>query len=181
MAKVEPEEEEESTGCGALRLIIAIAATLAILAGLLAICVPPAATILFIIPGVFAAIAAIAGIVYAIFCPNKPYRVGFLVVGQALLGAGVAAIILSACCPWMIWAGLGITLAGIGTLLLWQNQCHKSTCTLAKEIPKVIGGIVLPIVGIIAAIAILTACVSAITLASVSAIFGPIATYAASC
>lgn len=176
-----PPDDDESSGCGGLRLAVAIAGALAILATLLAICVPPAATALFIIAGVFAAVALITGILYAIFCPNKPCKVGLLISGQSSLGGGVAAIILSACCPWMIWAGLILTVIGLSTLLLWRSQCEKSTCALAKEITKVIGGVVLPIIGIIAVIPILTACISGMALAGVGAVFGPIAAYAASC
>ncbi len=154
---------------------------MAILAALLAICVPAAATALFITAGVLALIAAIAGIFYAIFCPNKPCKAALLISGQSLLGAGVAAIILSACCPWMIWAGLALTLVGLGALLLWRSQCNRTFCALAKEITKVIGGIVLPLIGIIVLIPGLTVCVSGAALAMVSAVFGPIAAYAASC
>ena len=124
---------------------------------------------------------AIASILYALFCPNRPCRVDLLLAGQVSLGAGVAAIVLSACCPWMIWAGLGLTVVGIGTLLLWQNLCNMSTCALAKEVTRVIGGIVLPIIGIVVGVPLVAACISGVALAVVSAIFGPIAAYAASC
>jgi hypothetical protein len=175
------DEDDESSGCGGLRLVVAIAAALAILAALLAMCLPPAATALFTIAGVFAVIAAIGGFIYAIFCPNKPCKVGLLITGQSSLAAGVSAIVLSACCPWLIWAGLGLAAVGIATLLLWKSQCNKSTCALAKEVTKVIGGVVLPVLGILIFVPLVGACLSGVALAWVSATFGPIAAYASSC
>ena len=61
------------------------------------------------------------------------------------------------------------------------NHRRGAISALAKEITKVIGGIVLPIVGIIAGIPLVAACISGVVLAVVGAIFGPIATYAATC
>src|SRR5690606_26208335 len=101
--------------------------------------------------------------------------------GQALLGAGVAAILFSACCAWVFWAGLGLVLAGLSALLAWRAYCDESWCRLAKEVTYVIGGIVLPIIGILVGIPLISACVSAIALGVISAIFGPIAAYAAAC
>jgi hypothetical protein len=176
-----PIEDDESSGCGALRLIVAVAGAMAILAALLAICVPAAATALFITAGVLAALAAIAGILYAIFCRKKPCEVALLISGQSTLGAGAAAIILSACCPWMIWAGFALVASGMGLLLLWRSRCNKSVCALAKEITKIIGGIVLPLIGFVVIIPGLALCVNGVALAWVSAVFGLIAVYAASC
>ncbi|MCC6557181.1 MAG: phage holin family protein [Polyangiaceae bacterium] len=168
-------------GCGILRVVIAIAAAVGLVAALLALCVPAAAFALGIIAGALALGALIAGIVYALFCPDKPCAWALLVSGQALLGAGVAAILFSACCAWVFWAGLGLVLAGLSALLAWRAYCDESWCRLAKEVTYVIGGIVLPIIGILVGIPLISACVSAIALGVISAIFGPIAAYAAAC
>ena len=178
---LDEDEDEESSGCGGLRLAVAIAGALAILAALLAICIPAAATALWIIAAFAAVVAVIGGIIYAIFCPNKPCKVGLLITGQSSLAEGVVAIVLSACCPWLIWAGLGLLVVGIATLLVWKSQCNKSTCALAKEVTKVIGGVVLPVLGILIGVPLVGACLSGVALAWVSAIFGPIAAYASSC
>ncbi|WP_373050423.1 hypothetical protein [Thalassovita aquimarina] len=176
-----PPTDDEGFGCGLLRLLVAIAAALAILAGLLALCVPPAATALWIAAAAAAIAALVGGIIYAIFCPNKPCNVALLISGQSTLAAGVVAIVLSGCCPWVLWAGLGLAVSGLGLLEWWRRKCDKSICDLAKEITKVIGGVILPVLGALVGIPGLGACFSAIALAWISAIFGPIAAFASTC
>ena len=100
---------------------------------------------------------------------------------RPLLGAGVGVIILSGCCAWVLWVGLGLTLLGLGALLVWRDKCGKSWCTVAKEITYVIGGIVLPIVSYILYIPGISDCVNGLALAWVGAVFGPIAAIAAAC
>lgn len=172
---------DESTGCGVMRIAIAVFMALAILAGLLAICVPPAATALAWIAFGSAIVSVILGVIYSIFCPSKPCKILLLLTGQATLAAGVAAIVLSGCCPWMIWAGLGLVSTGLGLLLLWRSKCNRSYCALAKEVVKVVGVLVLPVLAVLVGIPVIGTCFSGVALAWVSALFGPISAYAATC
>ena len=176
-----PSDDDESFGCGALRIGVAIATALTILAVLLAICVPAAATaLIYVAVGSFI-ITLILGVIYAIFCPAKPCKIALLISGQSSLAVGVAALVLSACCPWVIWAGLGLTLSGLGLLLLWRSQCGKSYCDFAKEIVKVLGAFVLPILGVLIGIPVISTCFSGVALAWISAVFGPVTVYASTC
>jgi hypothetical protein len=167
--------------CLGLRIVIAAAGAMALLAVILIACVPQAWLPLLIAAAVFAALAAIAWIVWALLgCPT-PCGWGYLLSGQVMLGAGVASIILSGCCSWMILVGLIIAALGFGSLMLWKAHCNKSWCALAKEITYVIGGIVLPIISVVVAIPILAGCVNGVASVVVGGIFGPIAVYAAAC
>lgn len=167
--------------CLGFRIIIAVAGAIAILALLLALCIPAAATALLIIAASFAVLAGIAWFLRWLFgCPD-PCQFPLLLSSQIALGAGVGALIFSGCCPWMIFAGLGLTLAGLGGLLLWRSICDKSFCQLAKEIVFVIGGIVLPLVSAILLVPLVAACVNITAFGWVTAVFGPIAIYAATC
>lgn len=178
--------EDDGGLCGFLRSAIAIVIALAILTALLAICVPPAAPALSVISGVLGLLGLVGGIIYAFFCP-KPCKWLLLTTGQALLGAGVTALILSQCCPWMIFAGLAVTSTGMSLLMLWRSQCNKSWCSLAKKITVVVGGIVLPVLGILLTIPLippfvsLVPCVNLVAWSIISAFFGAIAAYAAQC
>lgn len=174
-------DDDESFGCGALRIGVAIAAALTILAILLAICVPAAATALIYVAIGAVIITVILAVVYSIFCPNKPCKVALLISGQSSLAAGVAALVLSACCPWVFWAGLGLTASGLGLLMLWRSQCGKSYCEFAKEVVKVLGAFVLPILGILVGIPVISVCFSGVALAGISAVFGPVTVYASTC
>ena len=174
-------DDDESFGCGALRIGVAIAAALTILAVLLAICVPAAATALIYVAIGAVILTVILTVVYSIFCPNKPCKVGLLISGQSSLAAGVAALVLSACCPWVIWAGLGLIISGLGLLLLWRSQCGKTYCEFAKEVVKVLGAFVLPILGILIGIPVISVCFSGFALGWISAVFGPVTVYASTC
>jgi hypothetical protein len=172
---------DDEIGCLILRIIIAAAGAIAILALLLALCIPPAATTLFIIAASFALLAGLAWFLWWLFgCPD-PCQFALLLSSQIALGAGVGALIFSMCCPWMIWVGLGLTVAGLAGLLLWRAKCDKSFCAFAKEVVYVIGGIVLPIVSAILLIPLVAACVNVTALGWITAVFGPIAVYAAAC
>lgn len=174
------DDGDGSFGCLFGRIIIAAAGAIALLALILALCVPAAATALLIVAAAFAALAIVVMIFWLIFC-DAPCRWAVLLGGQVLLGAGIGALIFSACCPWVFWVGLIMALIGLGLLFLWRALCDISFCDLAKEITYVIGGIVLPIVGIIVLIPVLVACVNTVALGVVGAVFGPIAVYAAAC
>ena len=167
--------------CLGLRIVIAAAGAIAILAALLALCIPAIATTLLIIAASFALLAALAWFVrWLLGCPD-PCQFALLLSSQIALGAGIGALIFSGCCPWLILAGLGLTLAGLGGLFLWRAKCDKSFCAVAKEITYVIGGVVLPIVSAIIFIPAVAMCVNGTAAALVSGVFGPIAAYGAAC
>jgi hypothetical protein len=174
-----PPPSDESAGCLGLRIAIAVLAALGFLFAMLAGCL--GVEELYYVSGGFLTVAAVLLVIYALFCPNKPCSWALLLTGQILLGTGVAAIILSNCCTWMQAAGAVSLVIGIGLLLLWRSQCDQSFCRLAKEVTFVIGGITLPLIGAIASAPVIQACIDGIASAAVSAIFGPIAAFAASC
>ena len=171
----------ESLGCLALRVLLTVLTATAILCALLAICLPAVATELLLIAGGALVLAVLLALLWGIACDEKPCGWGLLLASQAALGAGVAATVLSGCCPWMLPAGLGLIVVGLAGLIAWRSQCDMSWCRVAREIVFVVGGIILPLIGVIAGVPLVNTCVSGPALAGVGLVFGPIAVYAAAC
>lgn len=172
---------KESKGCSVLRLVTAVAAAMTMLALLLATCIPGAVVPLLIAAAVFAVAGIVTGLIYFFSCDDKPCSYEILISAQATLGAGVSAMILSDCCLSVFLGAIGLITAGIALFSLWQNKCLLSFCTVAKEITKVIGGVVLPVLAVIVIIPAVNLCFSGIAMSIISGIFGLIAIYAVSC
>ncbi|HJQ41207.1 MAG TPA: PKD domain-containing protein [Thermoanaerobaculia bacterium] len=167
-------------GCLGARIIMTIAAILAIAAASIALCIPPAATFLFTAAAIFAGIALIAGILFAIFCP-KPCAWGILFTWQVLIGVGLILLCFTTCCP-AFWAlGSGFTGIGLGVMAWWKQRCDKSWCEVAKELVIAISGVVIPLLGWLGVVAALAACINPVITAALAVLAGALAVTASQC
>ena len=167
-------------GCLGARIIMTIAAILAIASASIAACIPAAASFLFTLAIVLGIIAGIAAILFAIFCP-KPCAWGLLFLWQVLLGVGLLLLCFTTCCPsfWVI--GGGLTAAGLGLMALWKSRCNKSNCDVLKELVIAISGVVVPLVGWFLGVPVLMACMNTIITAALTTLAGLIAIAASQC
>jgi hypothetical protein len=154
-----PPPDDEGTGCTILRLTAVGILALGIVIGLLALCLPAAATALGIAAGIISFIGAALLVFYAIFCPNKPCRLSLLLSGQVLFAAGLMAIVFSACCNPLIGAGAILIFLGAAALGSWAVFCNISMCKFLKEISFVYAT-VLATVGAISGFVALTGILS---------------------
>ena len=167
-------------GCFGLRVIMTIAAILAIVAVSLAVCIPAAATPLFWLALGLGIAAAIAGILWGIFCP-KPCAWALLLAWQVALGVGFVLLCFTVCCPvfWVI--GGGLVLAGIALMFTWKERCNKSNCAVLKELVIALSGVILPLLGWLGAIPALAACINPIVTGALSTLAAAIAVAATNC
>jgi hypothetical protein len=167
-------------GCLGARIIMTIAAILAIAAASIAACIPPAATVLFTLAAVFGAIALIAGILFAIFCP-KPCAWGVLLTWQVLLGVGIILLCFTTCCPTFWALGSGLAGIGLGVMAWWKQHCDKSNCDLLKELVIVMSGVLLPLLGWLGVIPALSACINPIITGTLSTLAAAVSVSATNC
>ncbi len=170
----------EGFGCLSLRIIMTIAAILAIASASLAACIPAAATPLLIIGLILGIIAAIAGILWGIFCP-KPCAWGLLLAWQVSLGVGMILLCFTVCCPTFWVIGGGLTALGLTLMLVWKKRCKKSNCAVLKELVIAISGVILPLLGWLLAIPALAACINTIITGTLSTLAAAISIAAANC
>ena len=170
----------EGFGCFWLRIIMTVSAIFALVAAALAACIPPAAPALFVIAGILAAVAFIAGIFWAIFC-SKPCGWGLLLAWQVAIGAGLILLCFTTCCPsfWII--GPLLVLIGIGLLFAWKERCHKSNCAVMKELLIALSGVVLPVLGWLGVIPVLAACINPLAVGALTSLAAIVAISAATC
>ena len=167
-------------GCLALRIIMTIAAILALAATSIALCIPAAATVLFTLAAVFGGIALIAAILFGIWCP-KPCLWGVLFLWQVMLGVGIILLCFTTCCPAFIALGGGLAGIGLGVMAWWKQQCNKSNCDLFKELTIVMSGVLLPLLGWLGVIPALAACINPIVTGALATIAAFVAVTAANC
>jgi len=151
---------EDSKQCSRLRWAATLAAAFAILAGLLAQCVPPkVAVALYIAAAALAVTAVVTGLLYRFRekCKSKPCRIWALTTARTLLIAGFAAIALSGCCMEMIGAGLPLIGGGMALLAYWRDKCG-TWCDLLEEFAGA-GGLAATAVAIAALIPQLSGCI----------------------
>ena len=182
----EDEDEDEDDGggggwgCFGLRVIMTIAAILAIVAVSLAACIPAAATPLFWLAAALGLVAAIAGILWGIFCP-KPCAWALLLAWQVALGVGFILLCFTVCCP-IFWAiGLGLVAVGVTLMFIWKERCNKSNCAVLKELVIALSGVVLPLLGWLGVIPALAACINPIVTGALSTLAAVIAVAATNC
>jgi hypothetical protein len=145
--------------CGGLRLIAVIAAILGALAISFALCIPPAASYLAWVAAGLLAIAAIAGLIWGIFCP-KPCSWGYLFAWQLAIGTGFGELFVTNCCP-QFWAiGLGLIAVGGVLLALWIRQCGPRACTVLKEALAALSGVILPLLGWLKVLPFIAPCIN---------------------
>lgn len=174
------DDDDEGVGCKAIRFIMTIAAILAILSVLVAICVPAAATTLFWIALGLGILAAIAGIFWAIFCP-KPCGFALLFSWQVALGVGFAVLYFTQCCPFMWWVGIGLIAAALGLLALWVKECDSTFCEVMVEMSVAIVAVLLPLLGWLGVIPALQPCINQTVAAILSSLAGAIVIAVAAC
>lgn len=175
-----PDDGGESGGCFGLRVIMTIAAILAIVSVSLAACIPPAATALLWLALGFAILAAIAALFWNFLCP-KPCAWALLLAWQVSLGVGFILLYFTLCCPIFWPIGLGLVAGGIGLMLVWKKRCHKSNCAVLKELVVALAGVVLPLLGWLGVIPALAACINPLVAGVLSTLAAAVTVAAASC
>jgi PKD repeat protein len=159
-----PPPPPEDAGCFALRAILIIAAILAGVSLLLAVCIP--APVLAWVALGFAIIALVAGIFWWWFCP-KPCLWGLLFAWQVALGIGYVALYFTLCCHLLLWwVGIPSVVAGLTLAVVWKHRCNKTNCQLLKEIAVAISGVVLPLLGWLGVIPALSLCINPVVAGS---------------
>lgn len=167
--------------CGPLRSAMAVAAGLALFFLVMIICIPAAWLAFAIAAAVSAVVGIVAGILHSIFCPKKPCQFALLSSAQAAISAGSMLITYSLCCPWVIWAGLGVLAAGIGLLFTWKKKCNKGACATATEVAYVFL-VLIPAIGtILLFLVVLMPCHNPLYNGILGAIYSFITLYALGC
>lgn len=128
-----------------------------------------------------AAASAIALLIWAIFCPNKPCKYGLLLSAQIALGAGIGALYFAPCCPWLWAVGAGLILAGIAGIILWAKECRKTFCQVMAELAVVITVVIIPVLDWLGLVPVLSACLNPAVEAAVSTLSAAIALALAKC
>lgn len=170
----------ETGGCFGLRVIMTIAAILAIVSVSLAACIPAAAPALFWVALGFAILAALAGLVWNYLCP-KPCGWGLLLAWQVSLGVGFVLLYFTLCCPVFWPIGLALVAGGIALMLVWKQRCHKNKCAVLKELVVALSGVLLPLLGWLGVIPPLAACINPWVAGVLSTLAAAAALAAASC
>jgi hypothetical protein len=171
----------EGFGCFGARVLMTVAAILAIVAISLAICVPPpvAAVLAWIALGL-GILAALTGILWGILCP-KPCAWGLLLAWQVSIGVGFVLLYFTTCCPTFWFIGLPLIGAGIALMFVWQRRCHMSNCAVLKELSIALSSVVLPLLGWLGAIPGLSACVNHVVAGILSTIAAAVVVAALHC
>jgi hypothetical protein len=175
-----PPKIDEGGGCKGLRWAMVLLTVLAALAVYIAICVPGAGSAFGYIAAGLAIGAAVIGAIWAIFCP-KPCGWGWLLSWQISLGTGIGALYFATCCPWLWLVGGGLVATGLVTLGIWIQKCDITFCQLMIELAIVLAGVIVPVLGWIAGVPFLAACINPIVAAVVSTISGGVAIALAAC
>jgi hypothetical protein len=147
-----------------------ILAILAFFALFIAICVPGAEKVAGGIAAGTGAGAVVLAIIWAIFCPNKPCRWPLLLLWQAMVGAGVAALYVSNCCPPLLFVGIGLIVAGLALMGVWAALCRASTCRISRELLIVFASALVPLLAYIGLVPILKPCIAPWVAAAVATI-----------
>jgi hypothetical protein len=149
----------EGFGCFGARVLMTVAAILAIVSIALAVCVPALATVLAWIALGLGIAAAVAGILWGIFCP-KPCAWALLLAWQVSIGVGFVLLYFTTCCPTFWFVGLPLIGIGVALMFAWKRQCHMSNCAVLKELSIALSSVILPLLGWLGVIPGLAACVN---------------------
>lgn len=170
----------EGFGCFAARVIMTIAAILAIVSLSLAACVPQAATVLAGIAAGLGLAAATAGILWGIFCP-KPCAWALLLAWQVSVGVGFVLLYFTTCCHQFWFIGLPLIAAGIALMFVWKRHCNMSTCEVLKELSIALSSVILPLLGWLGVIPALAACINHVVAGILSTLAAAVALAALHC
>lgn len=170
----------EGFGCTGLRWAFVLLTVLSSLALFIALCVPGASSVFI---GISIGLAIAAGVLLAlwlIFCP-QPCGWQLLLAWQVALGVGIGALYYATCCP-ILWAiGFGLIAVAIGLLLAWVRRCKKTFCQVMVELSVVITGVILPVLGWLFGIPLISACLNPIVAAAVGTLASAVAFAIAFC
>jgi hypothetical protein len=170
----------EGFGCKGLRWAGVIAAILAALSLYICLCVPGAGSAFCYAAAALAALSAILLGIWFFFCP-KPCGAALLLSWQIALGSGIGALYFAPCCPVLWLIGAGLIAAALAGLLLWRSRCKRTLCQVLAELAIVITVVILTVLGWIAGIPFLSACLNPIVAAAVSTLSAAIALGLANC
>ena len=157
-----------------------VAVILAIVSLALAVCVPAAAHVLGLMALGLGIAAALAGILWAIFCP-KPCLWALLLAWQVSIGMGFVLLYFTVCCPTFWAIGLALLAAGVALMFVWKRRCRKSTCAVLKELSIALSSVILPLLGWLGVIPALAACINHVVAGILSTLAAAIAAAALHC
>jgi hypothetical protein len=167
-------------GCTGLRWTIVILTALAAIAFYICVCLPGASPYFCYAAAGLALAAVLAGFAWGIFC-KKPCGWGYLLAWQAGLAIGIGALYFATCCPWLYAIGIAGVGEAIATFWLWVRKCKPSRCTILAELAVVLAAVIVPALGWIAGIPLLSACLNPVVAAAVSTLSGLVALGLAAC
>jgi hypothetical protein len=170
----------EGGGCKGLRWSAVILFILSALSLYICICVPGAGSAFCWASLALAVAAGVLLALWLIFCP-QPCGWELLMAWQIALGTGIGALYFAPCCPWLWFLGGALILAAAAAFTAWIRKCKITFCQMLKELAIVISGVILPVIGWIAGISFLAACLNPIVAASVSTLAAAVAIGLASC
>ncbi len=163
-------------GCGWRRILAIILLAAAAFVEFYALCVPAASAALHWIAAGLAAAAAALLVWYAldVFC-KKPCGWWQLVSWQAALGAALAAVYYTVCCPALAIAAAVLGAIAAGFFWYWVRKCHPTGCRIIGELGFVVTGLMIPIlqkVGFLTGLAVCTASYVTLTVGIAETIVG---------
>jgi PKD domain len=175
---------DEGFGCTLLRWVGVLLIMLGLFAFIVWLCVPglpPWASWLILGIAIGLVLAGIVVLlIWAAICPIKPCLWGLLLAWQILLGFGLVCLYLTTCCWWLwIVGGAAIALAAI-LFGIWIYRCQPTFCQVIIELAPVLTN-VLAVIGVVASVAILRACLNPAVGAVVSTISAVLVLILASC
>jgi hypothetical protein len=124
--------------------------------------------------------AAIAALGWGIFC-KKPCGWGYLLAWQTGLTIGIGALYFAPCCTWLYAIAAAALAAAVAAFTLWVKKCNPDRCTILAELAVVLAGVIVPALGWIAGIPLLTACLNPIVASTVATLSGLVAIALAAC
>jgi hypothetical protein len=157
----------EGWGCIVARWVIIALTIMASLALWIAICVPMPAFFWF--AGGFALAAAIVTGIWLAFC-DQPCAWGLLLGWQIALGVGICALYYANCCPWLWGAGAGSIALAVLLFAEWRRTCQPTFCHTVAQLGMVITVVIIPVMGWLANIPGLAACMNPMVAAAVGAL-----------
>lgn len=169
-----PPPTDEGGGCMGLRAAGVIAAILAALALYICQCVPLAGAGFCWASLGFAILSAILLGIWFFWCP-KPCGAALLIAWQIALGSGIGALYFAPCCPFLWVIGAALIAAAIAGLIVWRRRCRRTRCQVLAELGIVITVVVVPVLGWLAGVPFLSACLNPIVGSAVGLLSAAIA------
>ncbi len=142
---------DENTGCVIARVAMVVLLATAIVAGLLATCLPPPAPWL-IASAAFAAAFILVALLWGLLCNPKPCKWLLLVTAQACYAAGLMLVNSIGCCATLGYVGAGVATLGLLLLIVWKEACNMGWCAFAREVAFVTVGVLAQVFVLLGAI-----------------------------